>query len=85
MVGCASSRQSAMTYADVERIRVVDQQDCRDPDSIIVQLNKQLELKGYLGKNPEDLATDEDRRYNSRVKVIIWSLRIGCNNPNRYK
>jgi hypothetical protein len=48
-------------------------------------MEENLQLKGYAGKNPEDLATEEDRKYNSRARVVIWSLRIGCNNPNRYK
>lgn len=86
LVGCASTHQSAaMSYSEVESIKLVDSRDCQNADRIIAQMNKQLELKGFLNKNPEDLPTEEDRKYNSRVKVVIWSLRIGCNNPNRYK
>ena len=88
LAGCASTvpRQAQpMSYQEVERIKVVDSRDCQNPDALINEMYRQLQLKGFLGKNPEDLATDEDRQYNSRAKVVIWSLRIGCNNPNRYK
>jgi hypothetical protein len=89
LVGCAAPYQTrpahSMSYQEIESIKVVDSRDCRDPDNLITEMYRQLQLKGFLGKNPEDLATDEDRRYNSRAKVVIWSLRIGCNNPDRYK
>jgi hypothetical protein len=73
-----------MTYAELERIQVTNAA-CGRVDNVILMVNEQLQLKGFTGKNPEDLATEEDRKYNSRAKVVIWSLRIGCNNPNRYK
>jgi lipoprotein NlpI len=82
LVGCASNR--AMTYQQVESIQVTNR-DCSQIDTIVRQMEQQLQAKGYAGKNPEDLATEADRQYNSRAKVVIWSLRIGCNNPNRYK
>jgi lipoprotein NlpI len=82
LVGCASNR--AMSYQQLESIQVTNR-DCSQIDAIIQQMEQQLQAKGYAGKNPEDLATEEDRRYNSRARVVIWSLRIGCNNPNRYK
>jgi hypothetical protein len=43
----------------------------------------QLRLRGIADKNPEDLSK-EDMQYNATAKIIIWSLRIGCSNPNRY-
>jgi hypothetical protein len=73
-----------MTYNQVENIQLGNG-DCPRADAVIGGLEKQLQLKGYAGRNPEDLATEEDRKYNSRAKVAIWSLRIGCNNPDRYK
>jgi lipoprotein NlpI len=82
LVGCASNR--AMSYQQLESIQVTNR-DCSQIDTIIQQMEQQLQAKGYAGKNPEDLATEEDRRYNSRARAVIWSLRIGCNNPNRYK
>jgi hypothetical protein len=83
LVGCAS-RPTTMTYADIERITVTDK-DCGRVDQITESINQQLYLKGYAGKSPEDLPTEADRKYNSRAKVVIWSLRVGCNNPDRYK
>ena len=87
LVGCASRapyQPRTMSYSDIEHITVRDS-DCSRVDQLTEDINRQLYLKGYTGKNPEDLATEEDRKYNSRAKVVIWSLRIGCNNPNRYK
>jgi len=87
LVGCASNgayRPQAMSYYEVEQIKVTNR-DCSRADQIIGQMEEQLRRKGYAGKNPEDLATDEDRQYNSRARVVIWSLRVGCNNPDRYK
>jgi hypothetical protein len=87
LVGCASRapyQLQAMSYSDIERITVKDS-DCSRVDQITETINRQLYIKGYTGKNPEDLQSEEDRKYNSRAKVVIWSLRIGCNNPNRYK
>jgi hypothetical protein len=86
LAGCATQpyQPKGMSYAEVERIRVTDA-DCKRIDYIIGQMEEQLRIKGYAGKNPEDLPTEEDRKYNSRAKVVIWSLRIGCNNPDRYK
>lgn len=82
LVGCSSNR--GMTYNQVESIQLSDR-DCARADYIIANMEEQLRIKGYAGKNPEDLATEEDRKYNSRARVVIWSLRIGCNNPDRYK
>jgi hypothetical protein len=86
IVGCATRppyQPQAASYADLERVKV-DDVDCPRIDNIIDTMNTQLKLKGLIGKNPEDL-TEEDLKYNSRAKVVIWSLRIGCNNPDRYK
>jgi len=86
LVGCATRpyQPQAMTYSEIERIQLTNA-DCGRADSFISMMGEQLRLKGYAGKNPEELATEEDRKYNSRAKVVMWSLRIGCNNPNRYK
>ena len=84
-MGCATRPQpKALTYHDIESIKVTNN-DCNRADSIIGRMEEQLRLKGYAGMNPEDLPSEEARVYNSRVKAVIWSLRIGCNNPNRYK
>lgn len=78
LVGCAS-RQQAVTYEQLASIQVNDR-DCANVDGITRAVEQQLHVKRLLGKNPEDMS-DADREYNSRARVIIWSLRIGCNNP----
>jgi hypothetical protein len=86
LVGCSSTGikpAGGISLSELERIRVV-QADCPAIDQRVAYIENQLRLRGTSGKNPEDLS-EEDRRYNSAGKVIIWSLRIGCNNPNRYQ
>jgi hypothetical protein len=83
LVGCASAPpQRGMSLAQIENIKVY-QRDCANMDKFITDVENQLRIRGTFGKNPEDLS-EEDRRYNSAGKIIIWSLRIGCNNPQRY-
>lgn len=78
LAGCASKR--AVSYDQLAGIQVNDR-DCANVDGITKTVEQQLKVKGLLGQNPEDMS-EEDRNYNSRARVIIWSLRIGCNNPN---
>jgi hypothetical protein len=82
LVGCANIGPAPMPIEQLEAIKLRDT-DCKSIDANVDLLEQQLRLKGILGKNPEDLS-QEDRRYNSTVRIMIWSLRIGCNNPNRY-
>ena len=82
LTGCAT-RQPSVTYEQMASIRV-DNNNCPQIDSIIAEVRNQLRIRGTLNKNPEDLS-EEDRKYNEKAKVIIWSLIIGCNNPDRYK
>lgn len=77
LFGCASRR--AVSYQTLEQVQVSDSQ-CADADRYIAEVQQQLKYKGLVGQNPEDL-NEADRQYNSRARVIIWSLRIGCNNP----
>jgi len=89
LVGCANvPRSQSMTYTGIpleqlEQIKL-GQGDCSQIDQRISYYEQQLVLHGTWGKNPEELS-EPDRRYNSAGKILIWSLRIGCNNPNRYK
>lgn len=78
LAGCAS-RPKAVTYDQLASIQVNDR-DCANIEGITRAVEQQLQAKGLLGRNPEDM-TEADREYNSRARVIIWSLRIGCNNP----
>lgn len=77
LVGCVS-RPQAVTYEQLAIIQVNDR-DCSNIDGITRAVEQQLQAKRILGRNPEDLS-EADREYNSRARVIIWSLRIGCNN-----
>lgn len=85
LVGCATNRvnQRAMSYGELTSIRVSNA-DCPRMDAIINNMETQLRLRGLQDANPEDL-NDADRQYNATARIVIWSLRIGCNNPNRYK
>jgi hypothetical protein len=85
LVGCATNRanQQAMLYDQLASIKVTGR-DCPRMDYIVNNMETQLRLKGLTYANPEDL-TDEDRKYNATARIVIWSLRIGCNNPDRYK
>lgn len=87
LTGCATSTPSgagrAMTYEQLSSIQVKNS-DCRNIDAIVSNMENQLRIKGLINANPEDL-NDSDRKYNARARIVIWSLRIGCNNPNRYR
>lgn len=90
LAGCASNRYNgsayqpqAMSYEQLAKIQV-DDVDCPRVDSILDNMRRQLAIKGLADRNPEDM-TESDRLYNTRAKVVIWALLIGCNNPDRYK
>ena len=85
LVGCATSRvnRQALSYDQLTEIRV-STADCTNIDSIVNNMETQLKLRGLQSANPEDL-NDDDRKYNATARIVIWSLRIGCNNPDRYK
>jgi hypothetical protein len=88
IVGCATRpayqpQTQRLTYTQLAALKV-DDVNCPDIDYIIPRLEDQLRMRNLLGVNPESM-TEEDREYNSKARVIIWSLRIGCNNPARYK
>jgi hypothetical protein len=78
-----TSINNEITLAQLERIQLSNA-DCNAIDQRIAYFEKQLQLHGTWGHNPEELS-EADRRYNSAGKVAIWSLRIGCNNPDRYR
>lgn len=88
MVGCATRpvyqpQSQQLTYAQLAAL-TVDDANCPDIDYIIPRIEDQLRMRNLLGVNPESMS-EEDRAYNSKARIIIWSLRIGCNNPTRYK
>lgn len=89
LVGCASrggnsyTSQQAISYEQLQSIKVTSK-NCANIDSYVNFVEQQLRLKGLTNVNPEDL-NEDDRKYNATARIIIWSLRIGCNNPDRYK
>jgi 5-bromo-4-chloroindolyl phosphate hydrolysis protein len=93
--GCASRQiaptslpgynpQSAVSYEQLKQIELgLTNKDCRYIDQRVNFAEEQLRLKGLLYATPENL-NDADREYNAVARIIIWSLRIGCNNTDRY-
>lgn len=86
LAGCASNRSSqAVSYEQLEKMNTqLSSRDCSRIDYHINFAETQLKLKGLTNVAPEEL-NDEDRKYNAQARIMIWSLRIGCNNPGRYK
>lgn len=84
--GCASNQirsSQAISYEQLSAIKV-SQRDCPNIDTHVNYIEQQLRFKGLLNATPEGL-NEDDRKYNATARIIIWSLRIGCNNPDRYK
>jgi hypothetical protein len=75
--------ETPLTYEQLAAFRVNNSM-CPRIDEYVNALEHQLALKGFTNATPEDLS-DEDRKYNAEARIAIWALRIGCNNPNRYK
>jgi hypothetical protein len=72
-----------MSYEQLSQIRVANI-DCKNIDSVVNAMEDQLRIKGLQNANPEDL-NDADRKFNATARIVIWSMRIGCNNPTRYR
>lgn len=75
--------ESAISLEQLKAIKVSDR-DCVTVDKTISYVERQLQLRGIDSEHPERLSRS-DAEYNTTAKIIIWSLRIGCNNPNRYR
>lgn len=67
---------------DVSQVRV-DQNDCRDLAHWEHWAEQDLARRG-LARKPIEQMPPADQQHVSQVKTIVWSLRIGCNNPTRY-
>jgi hypothetical protein len=83
LVGCANNPYRTATYEQLDAVKVTNQ-DCARIDKHVNFLEEQLRMKGLSQADPEQL-NDTDRKYNATVRSMIWSLRIGCSNPDRYK
>ena len=74
-----------LTLAELDRMSLQVNNDwCPQIDYYVNLMNANLNARGLLNARPENL-NDEDRQYNAYAHIVIWSLRIGCNNPNRYR
>jgi nanoRNase/pAp phosphatase (c-di-AMP/oligoRNAs hydrolase) len=85
LAGCANTqpaKSQAVSYEQLAAIKLSNR-DCVNIDHHINWAETQLRLKGFTNAIPEDLNND-DRQYNATARIIIWSLRIGCANPDRY-
>jgi hypothetical protein len=76
------STKPGMSQDQLASIKVSDK-DCPQINRHTNFAEEQLRLRGLTNVNPEDL-NEEDRLYNATARILIWSLRIGCSNPNRY-
>jgi hypothetical protein len=82
-IAFATVSQAQVSYAQLDSTKV-SSADCSRIDHWVNWAETQLRLKGLLYAEPESL-NNEDRLYNQRARSLIWALRIGCANPNRYK
>jgi hypothetical protein len=94
LTGCATSpayrpattiaQPPSMSFDQLTAIsKKLNNADCPNIDYNISLLETQLKNRGLANRSPEEL-DDPDRMYNATAKMMIWALRIGCNNPNRY-
>lgn len=84
LVGCASRGQStpAASYEQLKNTRYT-YGDCKQIDYHINYLEGQLKARGLFNAVPEEL-NEQDRMYNASARILIWNLRIDCNNRNRF-
>ena len=83
LLSLPAQAETAVSYEQLAAFQV-NSSMCPRIDDYVNFFEKQLALKGFTYANPEDL-NDADRKYNAEARIAIWALRIGCNNPNRYK
>lgn len=85
LVGCANRSQPTPTasYEQLKSTRYT-YKDCQQIDYHINYLEGQLKARGLLNADPEQL-NEEDRMYNATARILVWNLRIDCNNRNRFK
>lgn len=86
VAGCASRTPPAATAISYDQLRTIryTYQDCEKIDSHISNLEWQLRARRLLNADPEQL-NEPDRMYNATARILIWNLRIDCNNRTRFK
>lgn len=85
LAGCASRGRPAntMPYEQMKTIKYT-YKDCENIDLHINTLESQLRARRLLKVDPETL-DEQDRMYNATARILIWNLRIDCNNRTRFK
>lgn len=93
LVGCATQPyqpilvnniQGPMSNQDLEQYaQRLSMADCPQIDYHVEFAERQLRMRGIANRKPEEL-NEYNRLFNTSAKKIIWGLRIGCSNPNRY-
>ena len=83
LLSLPAQAETAVSYEQLAAFKV-NSNMCPRIDVYVSALEHQLALKGFTYANPEEL-DDADRKYNAEARIAIWALRIGCNNPDRYK
>ena len=72
----------AIDLAELRGI-TVDANSCKNLDNTIIWLENQQRTAGIPPSAPE-LLNQHDREYQARIRAMVWALRIGCSNPDRY-
>lgn len=85
LVGCASRTPPVkpVPYEQLKLIRYNNYKDCANIDGHIKMLEDQLKIRGMYSVDPETL-NEPDRMYNATARILIWNLRIDCNNRDRF-
>ena len=83
LLATSARAETPLSYEQLAAFRVNNSM-CPRIDDYVKSLERQLALKGLTYATPENL-NDDDRKYNAEARIAIWALRIGCNNPDRYK
>lgn len=84
LTGCAG-RQPTVAPVPYDQLTVIRYKygDCANIDGHIKMLEQQLRIRGLSNVDPETLS-EPDRVYNATARILIWNLRIDCNNRDRF-
>lgn len=84
LMGCASRTPPVkpIPYEQLTSIRY-SYRDCSNINGHINMLEDQLKIRGMTNVDPETL-NEPDRMYNATARILIWNLRIDCNNRDRF-
>lgn len=83
LTGCAAKPTPMIDLSELRAI-TVDTNSCKNLDNSVIWLENQQRLVGIPLGSPPELLSEHDREYQARLRVMVWALRIGCTNPDRY-